>query len=140
MYTIAMTQLLLAFIVSVPLFVALDLLWLGFIARDFYQTRLGHVLADSVNWPAAIVFYLVFLAGVLIFAVMPALEVRSAMKALMLGALFGFFTYATYDLTNLATLRQWPLSLTLVDIVWGTALGATVAAASTAIVLAFMKG
>lgn len=122
-----MQQYFLAFAISIPIFVSLDLIWLGLIARNFYQSRLGHLLSESVNWPAAIVFYGVFLIGLLIFAIAPAFEARMAMKALLFGALFGFFTYATYDLTNLATLKDWPLSLTIVDIVWGTFLGSAVA-------------
>lgn len=83
-----------------------------------------------VNWTAAIVFYLIFIVGILIFAVAPALESQSWQKALVLGALFGFFTYATYDLTNLATLREWPLTVTLVDMVWGAVLSGSVATVS----------
>ena len=113
--------------VSVPVFFIIDMVWLGVVARDFYATRLGHLLGE-VNWPAAIIFYLVFLVGLTIFAIYPVAEAGDVGKALLLGALFGFFTYATYDLTNLATLRDWPLSVTLVDMVWGTVLGGSVSA------------
>jgi uncharacterized membrane protein len=106
-----------------------DLGWLGFVAKGFYQERLGHLLGPIV-WPAAVLFYLVFLAGVMYFATLPAIESGSLLRAVLLGALFGFFTYATYDLTNYATLKGWPLSLTLVDIMWGTALGAVVTTAT----------
>jgi len=112
--------------ISVPVFFIIDMLWLGFVARSFYQTRLGHLLGD-VNWPAAIIFYLVFLVGLTIFAIYPGATVGKVTTALVWGALFGFFTYATYDLTNLATLKDWPLSVVVVDIVWGTVLGASVA-------------
>jgi uncharacterized membrane protein len=81
---------------------------------------------SDINWPAAIIFYLVFLVGLVIFAVYPAVEKGQWQYALFYGALFGFFTYATYDLTNLATLRDWPLSVTIVDMIWGTVLGMSV--------------
>jgi len=113
--------------VSVPVFFLIDMVWLGVVARDFYATRLGHLLGE-VNWTAAIIFYLVFLVGLTFFAIYPAAVAGDVGKALLLGALFGFFTYATYDLTNLATLRDWPLSVTLVDMVWGTVLGGSVSA------------
>lgn len=113
--------------VSVPVFFIIDMVWLGVVAREFYATRLGHLLGE-VNWLAAIIFYLVFLVGLTIFAIYPASVAGDVGKALLLGALFGFFTYATYDLTNLATLRDWPLSVTLVDMVWGTVLGGSVSA------------
>ena len=119
----------LLYVLTIPIFVLFDLLWLGVIAKDFYQSRLGELLGPVV-WPAAVVFYFVFVAGLLFFAVLPALEVHSLSKALVLGALFGLVTYATYDLTNHATLRDWPLMVTVVDILWGTVLGATVATLS----------
>lgn len=113
--------------VSVPVFFAIDMVWLGLVASKFYTSRLGHLMGD-INWPAAIIFYLVFLVGLTLFATYPAVVKDSVQYALIWGALFGFFTYATYDLTNLATLRDWPLSVTIVDMVWGTVLGASVAA------------
>jgi uncharacterized membrane protein len=75
-----------------------------------------------VKWPIAILFYLIFLVGLLIFVLIPALEGESLRHALIFGALFGFFTYATYDLTNWATLRDWPTLISLVDMTWGTVL------------------
>ncbi len=123
----SLIQILTLYVVSVPIFFIIDMVWLGVVARDFYAARLGHLLGE-VNWPAAIIFYLVFLVGLTFFATYPAALTNDVMKALMLGALFGFFTYATYDLTNLATLRDWPLSVTLVDMLWGTVLGGSVAA------------
>ncbi len=113
------------YLISVPIFFVIDMIWLGFVASDFYRTRLGHLMSD-INWPAAIIFYLVFLVGLVIFAIYPAVEKGQWQYALFYGALFGFFTYATYDLTNLATLRDWPLSVTIVDMIWGTVLGMSV--------------
>ena len=111
-------------------FLALDLLWLGLIAKNFYRENLKHLIADDFNRLAAGIFYLLFVLGILIFAVLPALRDGDGGKALLFGALFGFFTYVTYDLTNLATLRDWPLKVTIVDIVWGTILAGSVAVTS----------
>ena len=114
------------YLISVPVFFLVDMLWLGVIAREFYQARIGHLM--EINWSAAIIFYLIFLIGVTIFAMYPAVMSGGGwQQAALYGALFGFFTYATYDLTNLATLRGWPLDMAIVDIVWGTTLGAVVA-------------
>jgi uncharacterized membrane protein len=112
--------------ISVPIFFLIDMLWLGVVAKSFYQSRIGHLLGE-VQWGAAILFYFVFLVGLTIFATYPAITSGKISTALIYGALFGFFTYATYDLTNLATLRDWPLSIVIVDILWGTVLGASVA-------------
>lgn len=111
---------------TVPVFFLIDMLWLGVIAKDFYQSQ----MEVTVNWTAAIIFYLMYIVGIIIFAVAPALKTGDWMTALVWGALFGFFTYATYDLTNLATLKDWPLKLVFVDIIWGTVLGSSVATAS----------
>lgn len=110
-------------------FLAVDLAWLGIAARGFYTKHLGRFFADKVKWPAAFVFYLLFVAGMLIFAVEPALAHRSLARAAVLGALYGLFTYATYDLTNLATLKDWPLPIVVVDIGWGMVLSALVSVA-----------
>lgn len=115
--------------ISVPLFFALDMVWLGFVASRFYTSKLGHLMGP-VQWPVAITFYLVFLVGLTFFVTYPAVLKESVTQAAIMGALFGFFTYATYDLTNLATLKDWPLSVSLVDMLWGTVLGASVAAAT----------
>ena len=120
-------RLLSVYAVTLPIFFAIDLVWLGVVAKAFYRRHLGHLLAADVNWPAAIAFYLLFIAGIVLFAVRPALEANSAMRALAYGALFGFFTYATYDLTNHATMRDWPAIVTVVDLGWGTTLSAVVA-------------
>lgn len=115
--------------ISVPIFFIIDMIWLGVVAKDFYQNRLGHLLGE-VNWTAAIIFYLVFLAGLTFFAIYPSALAGKVMQAVIFGALFGFFAYATYDLTNLATLKDWPLSVSLVDMVWGAVLGGSVSGIS----------
>ena len=117
------------YVLTVPVFFIIDLMWLGVIAKGFYQRNLSYVLSPQVNWPAAIIFYLLYIAGILIFAVVPAVTKDSWQHAIMYGALFGFFTYMTYELTNLALLKDWPLNIVVVDIVWGMALCTAVAIA-----------
>ncbi len=117
------------YLLIIPVFFAIDMIWLGLAARGFYRNNLGHLLRPDVNWAAAIVFYLLYIAGIMIFAIMPALEDNSLRHAVLFGGLFGFFAYATYDLTNLATLKGWPLNVAVVDIIWGIVLTASVAAA-----------
>jgi uncharacterized membrane protein len=114
--------------VALPVFLVIDLVWLGVVARSFYQTRLGHLMRPNVNWTAALVFYLLFVVGIVVLAVWPAIERQSFMRALLLGALLGLVTYAAYDLTNLAVLEGFPLGVALVDIVWGAVLCASVSA------------
>jgi uncharacterized membrane protein len=124
-----MHQFIALYLVSVPIFFLIDMLWLGVVASSFYRAQIGHLMGD-INWAAAVIFYLIYLVGLTYFATAPAVAQGSIAAALTAGALFGFFTYATYDLTNLSTLRDWPLTITLVDIAWGTVLGASVAALS----------
>jgi len=121
-----MSKIIITYLLTALVFFAIDLLWLGIVAKNLYQKYLGHLLGD-VNWVAAIIFYLIFISGILIFAVLPALEKGAVTHALIYGALFGFFTYATYDLTNLATLKDWPVQIVFIDIVWGMVLSSSVA-------------
>lgn len=121
------------YLLTIPVFFAIDMLWLGLVARSFYRNQLSSFLGDSFYWPAALIFYLVYIVGILMFAVLPALAKDSLAHALHWGALFGFFTYATYDLTNYATLPGWPLKVVIVDIVWGVLLCTAVSAASFSI-------
>ena len=106
------------------------MIWLGVVAKGFYQKNLKYFLSPNVNWTAAIIFYLMYIAGILIFAVLPGVAKDSLRYAAGWGALFGFFTYATYDLTNLALLKDWPINIVIVDILWGVVLCATVASLS----------
>jgi uncharacterized membrane protein len=119
--------------VSTVAFFAIDMVWLGVVARGFYRRQLGGLLADQVNWPAAFAFYFLYIAGIVFFVTLPAARAGSLARALGSGAFFGLVTYATYDLTNLATLRGWPIAVTVVDIAWGTALCTAVAAAGYAV-------
>jgi uncharacterized membrane protein len=107
-------------------FLAIDMVWLTIVARGFYRKQLGFLLSDQPNWWAAIAFYMLFVAGLLVFAVVPALQAGSLRTALLLGGFFGLVTYATYDLTNQATVKDWPWILTIVDMTWGAVLATTV--------------
>jgi uncharacterized membrane protein len=123
-----MSRIFLTYAVSVPVFFIVDMIWLGVIAKDFYRKALEPLITPDINWIAAIIFYLLFLVGVLIFALLPGIERRSLIYTIAMAALFGFIAYATYDLTNLATLRDWPLMLSIVDMIWGSFLSASTAA------------
>ena len=118
------------YVLTVPVFFLIDIVWLGYVAKKFYRQNLAFVLSPEVNWWAAITFYLIYIAGILFFAVVPALEKESLMRAVVWGGLYGFFTYATYDLTNMALIKGWPLKIVVVDILWGMLLCATVAMSS----------
>jgi len=115
---------------TIPVFFVIDILWLGVIAKGFYRRNLKSILSSDVNWTAAVIFYLIYIAGILFFAVRPAVHNSSLGQAAVLGALFGFFTYATYDLTNMATIKDWPLVIVIVDILWGVCLCALVSCLS----------
>ena len=114
------------YLATLVAFFAIDLVWLGLVARSFYSKHLGFLMAPKVNWPAALIFYLLFVVGILVFAVLPGLEAGSLRTTLLRAALFGLIAYATYDLTNLATLKDWPLVVTIVDLAWGTILSVAV--------------
>jgi uncharacterized membrane protein len=119
-------SIILSYLLTFLVFLVVDMLWLGFIAKGIYQKYLGSFLSDSINWTAAIIFYLIFVIGISIFAIYPSVNKGSVNHAILMGALFGFFTYATYDLTNLATLKSWPLTIVFIDIIWGSVLSALV--------------
>lgn len=112
--------------IALPVFFAIDMVWLGFVAKNFYRSQIGFLMRSDVNWVAAIAFYLLFIVGLIFFVVAPAVEKESWMYALFVGALFGLISYATYDLTNLATTKDWPLLVTFVDLAWGAVLAASV--------------
>lgn len=114
------------FFIALPVFFVIDMIWLVLVAKGFYQAHIGFLMKPDINWPAAIVFYLLFIAGLVFFVISPAVEKHSWVHALLTGALFGLITYATYDLTNLATLKDWPVLVTVVDLIWGTVLASSV--------------
>ena len=118
-----------AYAATALVMIALDLLWLGVLAKPLYQQGIGHLMADRPSIPAAVFFYAIYPVGLMIFAVAPHASASGWAATLLYGALFGFLAYATYDLTNLATLKGWPIGLSLIDMAWGTALSATSTAA-----------
>jgi uncharacterized membrane protein len=115
------------YLATLVAFFAIDLVWLGLVARTFYSKYLGFLMAPKVNWLPALIFYLLYVVGILVFAVVPGLKADSLKTTLLSAALFGLIAYATYDLTNLATLKDWPLLVTVVDLIWGTVLSVAVA-------------
>ena len=114
------------FLIALPVFFAIDMIWLVLVAKKFYQDQIGFLMKPDINWIAAIIFYLLFIAGLVTFVISPAVEKHSLVHSLLFGALFGLITYATYDLTNLATLKDWPFIVTVVDLIWGTVLAASI--------------
>jgi uncharacterized membrane protein len=124
-----LAQSLLLYPLMAVVFFALDIVWLGVIAKGFYARGLAHLMSSTVNWAAAFVFYAIFLVGVEVFVVLPGVEHGSVARTALLGAFFGFVAYATYDLTNWATLRDWPAAVAMVDMAWGAALTGTVSLA-----------
>lgn len=128
-----MTFYLKLYALTIPVFFVIDMIWLGIVAKGFYRRNLAFILSDDVNWVAAVIFYLIYVAGIVFFAVRPAIADDSLRQAALLGALFGFFTYATYDLTNMATIKDWPTVVVVVDMIWGVCLCSLVASASLAL-------
>lgn len=128
-----MTKYLAAYAATIVVFAALDLLWLGLVAKSIYQQGIGHLMADRPNFMVAALFYAVFAMGLMVFAVAPGGSATAWNKTLLTAALLGFFAYATYDLTNLATLKNWPIGLSVLDMVWGTALSVVAASAGKAV-------
>ena len=120
------------YLATLVVFVLCDMVWLGTMASRVYKPTLGDIMLTDVNLPPAIAFYLIYPIGLVVFAVLPSLKPDGAAisQAALYGALFGFFSYMTYDLTNQATLRNWTVQLTLLDITWGTLLGAISATAA----------
>ena len=112
--------------IALPVFFAIDIVWIGVVAKDFYLGQIGTLMKSNVNWVAAIIFYLIFITGLVVFVIMPAVEKGSWTHAVIFGALFGLVCYATYDLTNLALAKDWPLLVTVVDLAWGAGLAASV--------------
>lgn len=132
-------QMLIMYIITLAVFFIIDMIWLGVVAKNFYRRHLGPMLSPRVNWAAAILFYLLFVAGLLLFVVKPALVAGEPLKALLFGALFGLISYATYDLTNLATLKDWPMVVTVVDLIWGALLGGAVSFAAALVGRSLLK-
>lgn len=115
------------YLLSFVIFFGLDLFWLGIVAKNLYRQQIGFLMADQISWVPAILFYGLFLIGLVFFAIAPAVNEGSWISALLTGCLFGLICYATYDLTNLATLNGWPLKIVIYDLLWGTFISGTTA-------------
>lgn len=114
------------YFIAFPVFLAIDMVWLIFVAKNFYAKQIGYLMAKNPNLFAAFIFYFIFIAGLIFFVITPALDKKMWTHALLAGAFFGLVTYATYDLTNLATVKNWPLLVTIIDLIWGAVLSASV--------------
>jgi len=121
-----MIEYVIIYMITLAVFFLIDIVWLALIANKLYKDQIGFIMKDKPNWVAAIIFYLIFVLGLVFFVIDPALLSESILEALLRGMFFGFITYATYDLTNLATLDKWPLKITIIDLIWGTTLGGLV--------------
>lgn len=114
------------YFITLPILLVFDGIWLGIISKNFYAKYLGYLMKTNANLSAAILFYLIFAFGLCFFVISPALEKKLWLNALLSGALFGLVAYATYDLTNLATIKDWPIIVTIVDLIWGATISALV--------------
>ena len=133
-----MNHFFISYVVSGLVFAVVDGIWLSFVANSFYRSQIGSLLLDKPNLPAAVAFYAIFLVGLVVFVITPSLEAGSIKMAAVLGALFGLVTYATYDLTNLATLKNYTLTMTVVDIIWGIVLSASVSVLTVILIQKFI--
>ncbi|MEI7423174.1 MAG: DUF2177 family protein [Prolixibacteraceae bacterium] len=114
------SKMIISYLLTTLVFFVVDMLWLGLIAKNIYRKYLGALMSETVNWAAALIFYLLFIAGIFIFVIYPSIEKQSPGRAVVLGAIFGLITYATYDLTNYATLKGFPINVVIIDLIWGT--------------------
>lgn len=107
------------YLITLFIFIIFDLTWLGLIAKNFYARQIGHLMANDIRWLSAIAFYIIYSFAILYFSILPSVAVNQTGKILISGALLGLVCYATYDLTNLATLKGWPVKMVIIDIIWG---------------------
>jgi uncharacterized membrane protein len=135
-----MVKYIVLYAVALAIFFAMDLTWLGLIAKNLYKDKLGFIMSDKINWAAAIIFYLLFIGGMMYFAIIPGIESGSLVTTLIKGALLGGLCYATYDLTNMATIANWPISIVVIDIVWGMVLTATCSVGTYLVAQKFFPG
>ena len=125
------------YVIALPIFFIIDMTWLGLIAKNLYRNQIGFLMTPNINWIAAIIFYLLFLIELVFFVISPAVYNGSWSQALLWGFLFGFIAYATYDLTNLAIVKDWPLLITVVDMIWGGVLAALVSVVTYFVAITF---
>ncbi len=126
------------YLIALPVFFIIDMLWLGLVAKNFYQNQIGFLMKTNVNWVAAILFYLLFVGGLVFFVLSPGIAKRNLSYIIIAAILYGLITYSTYDLTNLATLKDWPLLITVIDIIWGMILSVSVSLISYLIAIRFI--
>lgn len=124
--------------VAFVVFMAIDAIWLTLVAKNFYKQQIGYIMAKNPNLLAALIFYLIFISGLVTFVITPAIDKKIWSNALVMGAFFGLVTYATYDLTNLATLKDWPMLVTIVDLIWGMVIAAVVSAITYLIAVKYL--
>lgn len=127
------------YLITAFVFFVFDIIWLGLISKQLYRNHLGHLMAPQVNWVAALVFYTLFIFGLIFFVINPAIEKGSLSYAILAGGFYGLIAYATYDLTNLATIKDWPLNITIIDLIWGTFLNAMTSGVTFFIATRFLK-
>lgn len=126
------------FFIAFFVFLLIDMIWLGVVAKGVYAKEIGHLMKEKVNWPAAFIFYAIFVSGLVFFVIGPSVESGSFLKAMIWGSVFGFVTYSTYDLTNLSVLKGWSLKITIIDIIWGTILALAVSSVTYIIATNFL--
>lgn len=131
-------QYLYSYLITLITFLGIDSIWLTQVAPKFYQSQIGALMKKSPNLIAAFIFYLLFVMGLLYFVILPNMETKNISKIIISGALFGLITYATYDLTNLAVTKDWPVLVTIVDMIWGTLLTALVSLVSYLLIQKFI--
>jgi uncharacterized membrane protein len=129
-----MTKIIITYVVTLIAFVAIDMVWLGWLARATYMAEMGDLLRKQPNLVAAILFYLVYAAGLMFFAVWPGLKTGSLVQTMALAAALGFVAYGTYDLTNLSVMNGFSVKIAIIDLLWGTCLSAMASAATFLIV------
>ena len=134
----SITQYIYSYLITFGVFLGIDSIWLTLVAPKFYQSQIGHLMKKDPNLLAALIFYLIFIVGILYFVIFPNLEQKTIYKVLLTGSLFGLVTYATYDLTNLAVAKDWPLLVTIVDIIWVVVLSSLVAVVSFLLIKKFI--
>jgi uncharacterized membrane protein len=122
-----MTRIAAAYVVALVIFLILDGLWLGIVARSFYMSRIGDLILDQPRWGVAVIFYALYVVGLVYFAVSTGFGSGGATTAALNGGLFGFFAYLTYNATNLSTLKGYSSAVAMLDTAWGTVMGAAVA-------------
>lgn len=126
------------YLIALPVFFIIDMVWLGLVAKNIYRNHIGFLMKTSFNWTAAILFYLLFIAGIVFFVLLPAIDKKSFSYLVLAATLYGLMTYSTYDLTNLATIKDWPLLITIIDILWGTVLSVSVSLISYLIAIRYI--